>query len=221
MLVSSLPSTITTPSEFSSPTDVITNHGTQNELPSDEENIKRTNTPRSVGIGMDTTVATTADKVVEGDEEEMLMEWCDHQEIANGNSFDTIRECSQDNSHEYRQQNQNQSAQRRQRCESMDVGSNNTWGKSLTSLSSSSSSTTTSSGLDEFDACAALTSLKGGVTERQPRRRSMSVNDATEWSSHQHNAPLSKGNNIDSVIGKAKKAASTLWLLLHAQVSSL
>lgn len=68
-----------------------------------------------------------------------------------------------------------------------------------------------------------LSIVSQGPTKHFQRRRSMSVNDTTllnGTSNTKENCRTSM-NAIDSIIAKARKAATSLWLLLHAQVRSL
>lgn len=230
MLVSSLIPIATTSTDTPTMTpNVGSNHSnnlTTNESIQDEENVfvsaSRQTNNNDGGYNslckMKAIISPTYTNVriassTKDDERSMQMEWDDNQDIDVVGRFDGHRD--QHAMIEY--EHYSQPARRRQRCESMDV-STSTHHDDVKSNAKTSSP-------EEFDACAALTSLRGGG---QQRRRSMSVNDATDWVSQQHQQQQQsrmfikdRACNVDDVMGKAKKAASTLWLLLHAQTCSL
>lgn len=226
MLVSSLCPTITTTtsSEVATTTTEVGHiiNNKQNGSMQDDEGVfiannnnNNNNTTATISpTPTNLAIETTKDDSTK--EQIMHIEWDDHQEVHDDEHIDTHRDhLSSRIRHESEQQRYNPPSRRRPRCESMHIVSNN-------HQVGSTSITTPTSEIDEFDACAALTSLRrdAPVFERQPRRRSMSVNDAGDWASQQQNGVSTnrRSTNINDVMGKAKKAASTLWLLLHAQV---
>lgn len=63
--------------------------------------------------------------------------------------------------------------------------------------------------------CNNIVGIKGG-SEMAPTAVSSRLNDNHDVDPNAPSSP--KTENVDAVVTKAKKAASSLWMILHAQV---